>query len=142
VALPLETAIAHKTTPLKFAPIDNHAWKKISREANDAHIFREERTHWESPSAGGAKTIRPAEEWIPSLNPDSGNRQTPRTARPDMKTVPVREPQIEPNPFREIKIQFPERIQGPSAPASGNTGPQGVFQKGPSILHFQTDDTK
>jgi len=101
MAAPLSTVVADKRSLLKFEQNKTDARQKLSKKATDVRKFSEERSRWESTSAG------------------------PKTVQPPMEHKgPMTQP-------REVNLTRPEQVKIPSPPIVGKRGGPGIFGKGP-----------
>jgi hypothetical protein len=101
MAQPLSTVVADKKAPLKFEQSKTDARQNISRQATDVHKFGEERSRWESTSAG-QRTVQPPTEHKGLMTPS-----------------------------REANLTRPERVNIPSPPIADRRGVLSIFRKSP-----------
>jgi len=114
LARPLRTLAGRQSGPVRYERVNADTRRRISRQATDAHRFRDERVKWESRRATHPDAAKPRVE-----------RGDPRT--PTAKRTPV------PIPPRQVRLTRPERVRVPVPPpivGKTRTTP-GDVKKGP-----------
>jgi hypothetical protein len=101
MAEPMRTVVADKSSTMKFEQIKAGARQQLSRQTTDVHNFGEQRSRWESMSAG-QKTIQPS------------------TEHKGLMTQP-----------HQSNLTGPERVNIPSPPIADRQGMMSIFRKGP-----------
>ncbi|MCY2929564.1 MAG: hypothetical protein NTV86_08740 [Planctomycetota bacterium] len=136
LAKPVQTIAAVKGSALKFERIDTAARQKISKQAVDAHKFRDERSKWESTGSTNPKALKPAADKAASLTERKDGKSKAPVAATPRDTPDVVAP-------REVNRDKPERVKLPVAPPIVGKQPAGDKGTPDRPVHeqkFQTDN--
>ena len=131
LAKPIQTIAARKASPMKFEQISAAERQKVTKQAADAHSFRDERVKWEATGQTNPKAVRPPAEIAktPPAEPKGPAAPAAERREPVAPAVAHKEPvppavehkepvtpavaHKEPVPLAEPK--------GPVTPAAGHT---------------------
>ena len=108
MARPFNTVVAAPSAPMKFERVDTDARRKIAKQSDDTHAFRDARSRWE--------TAAPAR-----MNPAPANQPPGTTTRskaaPSATTRETAPAAIRPD---RVRIQAPFAVEQTDAPRGGD----------------------
>ena len=141
IAEPLSAVVADKRTSQRFKGIKTDEREKLSRDAANVQRFGEERSRWESTSAG-PQAVEPRKERERPVTPPTERTEsvTPPTEheRPVTRSSEHREPAAPSGnrsptsvPPREVNLDRPERVTIPDPPIADRQRGLGIFRKSP-----------
>lgn len=135
LAKPAQTLAAVKGSALKFERIDADTRQKISKQALDAHKFRDERSKWESTGSTNPKALKPEADKATPLTDRKAAADERKEAAAEHKEAAAdrkdaakaqaeRKPPVAATPRdtpdvvapREVQRDKPDRVKLPVAP--------------------------